>query len=121
MPVNLLKKDLLDEVVAFLRAEETTRKRWRQRAWIGRRAVFARLEAFTHDRWWAHFRRDDGSRERFVAEAMDLLEEMGALDLLSAGRWAESSYEHPTDATRVPDRGRGELTPSARRFPRRGG
>lgn len=96
-----LREDLLDEVRAFLRAEMTARRTWRRRTWLGRRAAFALLEAVVLARWrGASSRTHDDERHRFVAELLEALEATGALDLITAGRWAEEAYEDPTEATR---------------------
>lgn len=103
---------LLAEVRAFLRAESTTRKLWRRRAWLGRRSAFVLLERVVLERYRTAIRNDDDARHAFVDGLLDALESIGALDLVSAGRWAEELPE-PVEATRAERIWGGQPTPAS--------
>lgn len=97
--MSQFRADLLAQVQAFLRAESSTRKAWKRRAWLGRRAVFARLEQVIQSRYWGQIRSDDIARHFLIDCVIDALEATGALDLAIAGRWAEEVFEDPIAAT----------------------
>jgi hypothetical protein len=101
---------LLDEVLAFLRAEATPRIAWRRRVWLGRRAAFCVVEAVLMARWWPSTRANEEARHMFAETILGALEQAGALDLLSCGRWAEETYEDPVESTQ-PAALRGQQTP----------
>ncbi len=115
MPAVLAANDeaMLAEVRAYLRAESATRKTWRRRSWLGRRAAFARLEAVILEKWRTSVRSNDQERHALVASLMDALEDLGALDLVTAGSWAEKTYDDPTEATRPVEVWQGQPTPAS--------
>lgn len=100
MTLRVVRDELLSEVMAFLRAETTPRREWRKRAWLGRRAAFACLEDVVLAKYWTSTRSNDEARHLFVAMLLEALENIGALDLLTAGRWAERELADPVDETR---------------------
>jgi hypothetical protein len=106
MPLRL-RKDLLDELRAFVRAEITTRRTWHRRGTLGRRLAFAVIERAILSGWWsAMTRTDEEARQRFAQRILDALDECGALDYFSAGKWAETFLDDPMHDTRkVSDRG----------------
>ncbi len=102
MPNNaLVPVNLLGELRAFLRSESATRKAWRRRAWLGRRLAFARVEAYVYGQWWCRQRADAATRMAFVDRILDILEECCALDVVSAGSYADEVYEDAVMATAV--------------------
>lgn len=99
----LISGALRAELEALIRSELQTRNTWRRRAWLGRRLLLRRLDEFVWRQRWHITRTSDDERHQIVSAMLDLIEEVGALDLLSAGRWAEG-LDDPTEATRLPER-----------------